>query len=330
MAASLILTVVSFSMVLSANVDDVEMRYVSPWIETMLHNMRSRRFFTHNASLNLMKRQHMAPTLSAKKKSTTISLFLVRSENRNRTELYTELQRVSTYVRYFFKDTFVAALSADDVSTWSATEIFELPSAMKIQPELFIADRHGGMSEPHRWGHRIRRSGTESKCAAVQLSVALISTTPSIEIEIDSLCSESSEHANMGLCRLKPGSGSLRKRVVDTDECVQHLAAERLASHPLVTWVEIRSAMRLRNKYATRIVQSRNGASRTLWEKGLKGEGEVEFLILILKFLRLTSNDLNRLLICRSSVSRTRVWITIAVSFEMNPLLCRRAWVKAT
>jgi hypothetical protein len=65
--------------------------------------------------------------------------------------------------------------------------------------------------------------------------------------------------------------------LVETHECVQHLAAYRLASHPAVIWVEIRGTMRLRNKYATRIVQSKNGSSWNLWEKGLKGEGEVIF-----------------------------------------------------
>jgi hypothetical protein len=280
MAAGVILTAVGFSLALSENFNDFEMRSVGrwsvgPWSDTKLHMIRSRRALTHDANVILLKRQHLATTVSTQKENPTLfSLFLVRCDTRNRTEMYAALQLVSTYVRYFSKDKFVAALSAGDLSTLSAAEVFLLPSALKMQPELYM------VSEAHRLGYRNRRSGTEFKCAAVQLNVALISTTTEaslIENEIESLCSESSLPGNVRLCRLNPGSGSPRKRVVDTDECLQYLAAQQLASHPSVTWVEIRATMRLRNKYATRVVQSKNSSSWTLWEKGLRGEGEVVF-----------------------------------------------------
>jgi hypothetical protein len=283
MAAGIILIAVGFSLVLSANLNDVNIiRGIDPWsdVKPELNAMRSRRVLTHDANLILLKWPHLAPKLANHKKKTgSMSLFLVRFETRNRTERNSELQRVSAYVRYFSKDKLVAALSADDLSMFSATEIFELPSALKMQPELYSAARHRGLSDVHKRTQRLRSRAEERKCAAVQLNVALISTTTeasSIDHEIESLCSESSSvHVNMSLCRLLPVSGSQRKRVIETDECVQHLAAERLAGHPAVTWVEVRAKMRLRNKYATRIVQSKNGSSWTLWEKGLTGEGEV-------------------------------------------------------
>jgi hypothetical protein len=284
MTAGFILSMIWFPLILSEKFDHVEMRSIGPWSGTKLHTMRSRRVLAHDANLILLKKPHVPPTLISTHNTNprNISLFLVRVETCHRTEMLTELQRVSTFVRYFSKDRFVAALSADDLSTLFATEIFELPSALKLQPELYSTGRQSEVSEAQASGYRTRRSGAESKCAAAQLNVALISTTTdssSIKNEIESLCSEPSEQSNMtrSLCRLQPGSGSLRKMVVDTDECVQSLAAERLAGHPLVTWVEIRRTMRLRNKYATRIVQSKNGSSWTLWGKGLMGEGEVVF-----------------------------------------------------
>jgi hypothetical protein len=284
MVAVFVLTAFGISLVLSANLNDIEMRRASigpsRWSDVKLNKVRSRRLLTHDANLFLLKRQHLAPTLATnEKKPGAISLFLIRVETRHRTEIHAELQRASTYLRYFSKDTFVAALSADILSTLSTVEVIELPPTLKMQPELYSAGLHRGETEAHTWGFLPRHSGTDFKCTTVELYVALISINSeasSIEKEIESLCSES-VHADMSLCRLKLGSGSQTKRLVETHECVQHLAAYRLASHPAVIWVEIRGTMRLRNKYATRIVQSKNGSSWNLWEKGLKGEGEVVF-----------------------------------------------------
>jgi hypothetical protein len=114
----------------------------------------------------------------------------------------------------------------------------------------------------------------------VTLMLVLTSTVddiPSIEPEIVAFCSEKVS-LYKSLCELVSGPSTRNKLVINTDECLQDLAAQRLAEHPAVTWVEVRAKMRLRNKYATRIIQSDNGSSWTLWDKGLKGNGEVRLL----------------------------------------------------
>jgi len=109
------------------------------------------------------------------------------------------------------------------------------------------------------------------------LTLDLISTVddvPSLEPEIAVLCSEKVS-VNRSLCELMLAASSRNKLVVNTDECLRDLAAQRLAEHPAVAWVEVQAKMRLRNKYATRILQSDNGSSWALWDKGLKGNGEI-------------------------------------------------------
>ena len=209
--------------------------------------------------------------------------FLVRVETKGRAEVLALLQRSSNYVRYIPHDTVLVALTYQEISNLSAlnyvADVFELPSSMKMRPGLQTGIRDTGFSEEFLQ-RLVRRRKASGKCEQVTLMLVLISTVddiPSIEPEIVALCSEKVP-LYKSLCELVSGPSTRNKLVINTDECLRDLAAHRLAEHPAVTWVEVRAKMRLRNKYATRIIQSDNGSSWTLWDKGLKGNGEVRLL----------------------------------------------------
>jgi hypothetical protein len=206
--------------------------------------------------------------------------FLVRVGTKGRAEVLAHLQRSSQYVRYLPHDTILVALTYQEISNVSSlnyvADVFELPSSMKMRPELQKAILDLGASEEFLQ-QSIRRREVSGKCEQIQLMLDLISTVdedPSVEPEIVALCSEKVS-VNRSLCELVSRANTRNKVVVNTDKCLRDLAAKRLAEHPAVTWVEVQAKMRLRNKYATRIVQSYNGSSWTLWDKGLKGNGEV-------------------------------------------------------
>jgi hypothetical protein len=208
--------------------------------------------------------------------------FLVRVDTKWRAEVLALLQRSSQYVRYLPYDTILVALTPQELSILSSLNrvvyVFELPSSMKMRPDLQKGIRDAGASDAFLQ-QLIRRRESSGKCEQIKLMLDLISTVddvPSLEPEIVALCSE--KVSNRSLCELISGASTRNKLVVNTDECLRDLAAQRLAEHPAVAWVEVQAKMRLRNKYATRILQSENGSSWTLWDKGLKGNGEVRML----------------------------------------------------
>jgi hypothetical protein len=161
----------------------------------------------------------------------------------------------------------------------SVIGVFELPSRMKLWPQLYNDSSY--LRTPDAMiQHLIRRRAGLQPCEIIQLNVLLLAAVediPFLESEMDALCAETIFGIH-SLCHVVSGSTSRRKLVVDTDECLRDLAAQRLAEHPAVTWVEVRPKMRLRNKYATRLLQSDNGSSWAVWDKGLRGDGEVSML----------------------------------------------------
>ena len=217
--------------------------------------------------------------LSANEENNRLHNFLVRVVKEQRSAMLVRLRILSKFVQYVPHDAFLVALTYDqlrEISTSdvrSVADIFKLPRRMKLWSDL--PTKNG-----HFFQHFHRRDGIWP-CRKIQLNVLLhaaIENIQNLQSEMDSLCAETFL-GNQSLCSIVSGSGSRStKLVVNTDECLRDLAAQRLAEHPAVTWVEVRAEVRLRNKYATRIMQSKNGSSRALWEKGLKGEGEVSIL----------------------------------------------------
>jgi hypothetical protein len=162
--------------------------------------------------------------------------------------------------------------SSESTANEYVRDTFELPQITKMNFNLFRVPRHElGTRKRHQ------RSDAESQeCIPTTFNV-LISTSsfpdiPSLQAQINQLCFN--PDSNSSLCQAR-GSSSKKKLLVDTSDCYMREVAHRLAEHPEVTWIEVQSKMKLRNKYATRIVQSTNGTSRTLWANGLQGDGEV-------------------------------------------------------
>jgi hypothetical protein len=75
------------------------------------------------------------------------------------------------------------------------------------------------------------------------------------------------------LCQVQWSQG--RKIAIATTFCVKDTVVSHLAQHNAVLWIEERINLTLRNKFASRIVQSNNASAHRLWERGLMGEGEV-------------------------------------------------------
>jgi hypothetical protein len=210
---------------------------------------------------------------SVKEKKNRLFHFLVRVAKEQRSKVLLRLSILTKFVQYVPHDVFLVALTYDKLKELSSmkpsTDIFKLPSRMKMWPELTKKGFFGHLNQ--------RRRDGAGACTKVQLNVLLpaaIEDVPYLESEIEELCAES-HFGNQSLCDIVSGSNSRSKLVLNTDECLRDLAMQRLAQHPAITWVEVRAEVRLRNKYATRILQSTNGSTWALWDKGLKGDGEV-------------------------------------------------------
>ncbi len=239
-----------------------------------LHKLWGRPALVHDANIVLHRPDIPSfRTFSGDRYHREQHQFLIRVETKGRAKVLALLQRISQYVRYIPHDTILVALTYQDMSKLYSldyvADIFEVPSSMKMRPDLRSDIRFLG-----------RRDGSE-KCDQTKLTVTLISAIvdiSSLEQDMIALCSEKLPVVNRSMCELVSGPKSRKKLVVISDTCLRGLAAQRLAEHPAVTWVEARANMRLRNKYATRILQSENGSSWAVWDKGLKGDGEVSML----------------------------------------------------
>jgi hypothetical protein len=290
-----------------------------------LRDLPGRKLLVEDAKYVVLQRPDISTILlSANNEDNRLHHFLLRVVTELRSKLLLRLRALSKFVQYVPHDTFLVALTYNQLKevsfVKSVADIFKLPWRMKLSSEL----TKNGYFSPGSLNQQLfrRRVGTQP-CKKIQLNVLLpadIEDIQCIRSEMDALCAETL-FGNQSLCQIASGSSSRSKMVVNTDECLQNLAVQRLAEHPAVSWVEVRPEMRLRNKYATRIIQSNNGSSWTLWEKGLRGDGEVSMLKLSCLIIFVISENF-----CRSSGSRTLASTTEAVSFVMTPSRCRHVW----
>jgi hypothetical protein len=194
--------------------------------------------------------------------------YIVRTGIAQRAVVHKHLRDITDHVGYVPHDAFSVSLSSKDVDTllsMEGIEVFDVPLRLKMRRELYRA----GLDE--------RRRDVSAVCLPTQLKLLLtapVNALPSIHEEMERLCLGSIP-SNASICRIVPGPPSATKLLVNTNACHLSEAAHLLASHPAVTWVEVRDKPKLRNKYATRIAQSSDGTSWTLWAHGLKGDGEV-------------------------------------------------------
>jgi hypothetical protein len=260
-------------------------RSASIYQKEALHKLRGRPAFVKDESIVLQRLDISSfRTFNDNSYQRQQHQFIVRVQTKGRAEVLALLQRSSQYVRYLPHDTILVALTYQEISNISAlknvADVFELPSSMKMRPDLNKGILDTTRSSDSFLQQLIRRREASGNCEQVQLTLDLISTVddvPSLVPDIVALCSEKAS-VNRSLCELILGASTRNKLVVNTDECLRNLAAQQLAEHPAVSWVEVRAKMRLRNKYATRIIQSDTGSSWALWDKGLKGNGEVRML----------------------------------------------------
>eukprot|EP00286_Rhodomonas_abbreviata_P011836 CAMPEP_0181322966 /NCGR_PEP_ID=MMETSP1101-20121128/19519_1 /TAXON_ID=46948 /ORGANISM="Rhodomonas abbreviata, Strain Caron Lab Isolate" /LENGTH=1141 /DNA_ID=CAMNT_0023430933 /DNA_START=216 /DNA_END=3638 /DNA_ORIENTATION=+ len=65
------------------------------------------------------------------------------------------------------------------------------------------------------------------------------------------------------------------KVVIVTDSTREDIIMEWLSVQPLVYWIEERPAFAVKNKFASKAIQSSDGTRTKLWEKGLLGDNEI-------------------------------------------------------
>ena len=204
---------------------------------------------------------------------------IVRVDQHHRNDFHKYIKDISEYTRYIPHDTFLVYLLLKDLEKIlhiSNGEVFEVPSQMKISPQIF-SDVVDSLDSFPRYRTDFRNAQPSTVCVPRQLIVLLtssLSRVSNLKEQMDSLCSEI-RRKNESLCSIISGSATRKKLVVDTSDCDIREVARRIAELSAVAWVEARATMRLHNKYATRITQSYNGSSHVLWMNGLQGDGEV-------------------------------------------------------
>ena len=206
--------------------------------------------------------------------------FLVHVNDNKYPEAYRYLNQTAAYFRHLTFNTFLVLTSLEHAYDIVNNDIFrgayEFPQKMKLS-----FDFYQGQSIPQYYTRQRRADCSGGESIRSSLNVLIISTSiselPSLIDQINELCFDHS--SNTTRCQVIREPCSKQKLIVDVNDCYLNEAARLLAEHPRVTWIELRGKMKLRNKYATRIVQSSNSTSWTLWANGLQGDSEVDTCI---------------------------------------------------
>jgi hypothetical protein len=203
--------------------------------------------------------------------------YLVRVAPESRSDVLSFLQQHSSFVQYIPHDTFMVLLGHSDLPQVSklegVVEILHVPVRMKMRDDLFEVDQAPAYSGDIIASDMPGHEGESESCEDTSLHALLVDTADHMLLEdFQSLCLDRT--SNTVICNVSL-SETGKKLVVQTDSCLKKRVARIIASHAAVTWVEERLKIMLRNKFATRVVQSHGGDSRPLWENGMLGSGEV-------------------------------------------------------
>ena len=188
-------------------------------------------------------------------------LFLVRSELRERRNVRAALEAISQYMKFLPPTMFMTKLRQDQADEAAnidgVVEMVPMKPSMKMSMELQnVVMNNDGNSTEEMLLH-VLFAGLEAKD------------------EILNLCDET---VNLnGSCRARIVSARAKIVLVTNMRSAMFLL-QSLAQHPLVLWVEERKSVRIRNKYASGILQgteSVNISARPVWASGLLGDDEI-------------------------------------------------------
>ena len=193
-------------------------------------------------------------------------IFVIRYDNVDQTQL-SKMLDVSKFVQYVSKNTVLVRLAENQLEL-----ITRMPGLIEIRPLQSLTKISGDLrSQQGMSASGSARRFLPSNKAILHVLVGGITE----EKGASDLCEES-QLQNL-TCRARLATAGT-KVIVDTDEDSKAAVAHALARHPLVTWVEERRQSRLRNKYASGIIQGSESVdigSRPLWANGLLGDGEI-------------------------------------------------------
>ena len=211
--------------------------------------------------------------LSRPGKEKWFQLYAVRFEYAWRNILLQKFNNFSSLVAYLPNDFILIALAEEHVpSALQMSGIVDLvvaPYTIKTQPNLINSTESLAVDLSYQNISNVNQT-LPSKCPEYCLNVLL--TQKISKKESRQLCFH--RLANRSICSVRWNPS--RKVIVCTTWCAKAQVVLLLAQKNAVLWIEERSALTLRNKYASRIAQSINASGHILWEKGLMGENEVK------------------------------------------------------
>jgi len=188
------------------------------------------------------------------------------------------------FMQYIPHDTFVIAMDGFAVEKArnhsGIVEVYELPTHIKIGPHLVqymdaaIVSRKTDANAPDRAPDSHPKHSPKHNTHVLYAMLAYggeqwTQEAHSMTIELQKSLSEQNISANIWLA-------SPEKAMV---EVVGALALKKtvavLALHARVHWIEVRSEVSMRNKDAVLAIQSTDGNSQLIWQKGILGSGQI-------------------------------------------------------
>jgi len=188
------------------------------------------------------------------------------------------------FMQYIPHDTIVIAMDGFAVEKArnhnGVVEVYELPTHIKIDPHLVeymdaaIVSRKTDANAPDRVLDSHRKHSRKHNTHVLYAMLAYggeqwQQEAHSMTIELQKTLSKQNISANIWLA----SSEKAMMEVVGTLALKKTVAL--LALHPRVHWIEARSEISMRNKDAVLALQSTDGNSHLIWQKGILGSGQV-------------------------------------------------------
>ena len=226
-------------------------------------------------------------------KAPNFSQYLVRVEFPRPDGLAEYLQELSggKFFKYLPHDTFVMTLSAAELSkarkAAGVNEVYELPPAMKIEPDLLVRMHSIGSKSPTHHEEFLAHIGVKRRSAPtstrasrsfddVVIQVMLAHGGPGWVTKAEAMVA--------GWKKSLDGMGfsvsitlASKKKAIVTIKNADALKGVIgwLVNQPLVHWIQEQKKITIRNKMAGVAMQSWNASTHEIWNRGIIGTGQI-------------------------------------------------------
>jgi hypothetical protein len=201
----------------------------------------------------------------------TAKQYLIRVQQKKKSQVYKELVKITEYVQYLAYDTFLAPLTESEMEAVMKLEgvhkvAFHLPSAMKMPNEM-AAYIESDSSEDFAANDGIRTIVSKSVTILV---VVVAQLSPE---DLKYFCHDH-DSAVCSVQEATPG----KILAIETNNACKRAILVRCSAHPMVRWLEEKKPAKALNKFASGIIQGNGEAPEQrhpFWEQGLTGDGEI-------------------------------------------------------